>query len=227
MLTLPKSWDRYLWQEVEKKYFQDILRFLDAERMSCKLIYPQESEIFNAFELTDFEDVSVVILWQDPYHGKGQAHGLSFSVPGWMKIPPSLRNIYKEIESDILRSQSLTCKEASGNLTSWAEQWVLLLNSCLTVEHWKPASHSKIWWQIFTDQVIKTISDRKEHVVFLLWGAFAQTKKHLIDTSKHYVLETTHPSPFSAYRWFLWSQHFSKTNNYLESKGKEGIHWGK
>lgn len=230
-LQLTLSWKKHLWLEMKKDYFQEIIEFLETEKKAWKIIYPQEQDIFSALNFTDFEDVKVVILWQDPYHWEGQAHWLSFSVQDWVKVPPSLKNVYREIENDITYPQHLTCKEGrlldkqSWNLTIWAEQWVLLLNSCLTVEKSKPASHSKIWWQLFTDQIINTLSDEKENVVFLLWGAFAQSKKPLINEDKHLVLETTHPSPFSAYRWFLWSKHFSKTNQYLKKYWLREIEW--
>jgi len=164
--------------------------------------------------------VKIVIIGQDPYHWEWQAHWLSFSVPDWLKFPPSLRNIFKEIKLDLGNEIP-----KSWNLERWAKQWVLLLNAILTVEASKAASHSKIWWQNFTDKVIETISKEKSWVIFLLWWAFAQNKKYLIDTKKHYILETTHPSPLSAHRWFLWSKHFSKTNQILKSKGKKEIEW--
>jgi len=220
MLQIPKTYQDILSEEIKKDYFKKIISFLDSEKKSWKIIYPEEKNIFNALKLTNFEDVKVVILGQDPYHWEWQAHGLSFSVPEWIKPPPSLKNIFKEIQSDIWEH-----KISGWNLANWANQWVLLLNAVLSVEKAKAASHSKIWWQNFTDEIIKQISDKKENVVFLLWWAFAQSKENLIDNSKHLVLKTTHPSPFSAYRWFLWSKHFSKTNNYLEKKWIKKIVW--
>lgn len=220
MLQIPKTYQDILSEEIKKDYFKKIISFLDSEKKSWKIIYPEEKNIFNALKLTNFEDVKVVILGQDPYHWEWQAHGLSFSVPEWIKPPPSLKNIFKEIQSDIWEH-----KISGWNLANWAKQWVLLLNAVLSVEKGKAASHSKIWWQNFTDEIIKQISDKKENVVFLLWWAFAQSKENLIDNSKHLVLKTTHPSPFSAYRWFLWSKHFSKTNNYLEKKWIKKIVW--
>jgi uracil-DNA glycosylase len=159
--------------------------------------------------------LKVVILWQDPYHWEWQAQGFCFSVPKWIKLPPSLRNIYKELWID----------SKNWDLTSWTKQWVFLLNAILTVQAWNPTSHSKIWWETFTDNIIKTISDKKEWVIFLLWWAFAQTKEKLIDTNKHYILKTTHPSPFSAYRWFLWSNCFKETNKILKENWEKEINW--
>jgi uracil-DNA glycosylase len=176
--------------------------------------------IFKAFEKTPFDKVKVVILWQDPYHWKWQAQWFCFSVPEWITQPPSLKNIYKELNNSLWLNIP-----KSWDLTSWTEQWVFLLNAILTVQAWNPASHAKIWWENFTDNVIKTISDKKDWVVFLLWWAFAQSKKNLIDIKKHYILETTHPSPFSAYRWFLWSNCFKKTNEILKQNWKKEINW--
>jgi uracil-DNA glycosylase len=186
--------------------------------------------IFNAFNQTPFEKVKVVILWQDPYHWKWQAHWLCFSVQEWISPPPSLKNIFKEIESDIWTSpQPYPLKEKKQilkwDLTKWTKQWVLLLNAILTVKDWKPASHSKIWWENFTDEVIRTISYKKEWIIFLLWWNFAKSKKSLIDTSKHYILEAQHPSPFSAHNWFFWCKHFSKTNEILIKLEKDEIDW--
>jgi uracil-DNA glycosylase len=171
--------------------------------------------------------VKVVIIGQDPYHGADQAHGLSFSVPEWVKIPPSLRNIFKELEKEWFSSPSRNGDrvETSGSLVPWARQWVLLLNSVLTVEAWRPASHSKIWWQNFTDEIIKIISAEKKWVVFLLWWAFAIWKQELIDSEKHLILTSPHPSPFSAYKWFFWNMHFLETNKYLKQLWKSEIKW--
>ncbi len=221
MIKLNNSWLQILEKEFEKPYMREIKKFLESEIKAGKTIYPHPKNIFNALESTDFENVKVVLLWQDPYHWEGQAHWLSFSVPEWVKTPPSLKNIYKEIESDLEIKKDFI----SWNLESWAKQWVLLLNAVLTVEASMPASHWKIWWQNFTDEIIRQVSDKKENIVFLLWWAFAQTKKPLIDEKKHLILETTHPSPFSAYRGFLGSKVFSKTNDYLEKYWKWKIDW--
>lgn len=220
MINLNPSWLEYLEKEFEKEYMKNIKSFLESEIKEWKTIYPHPKNIFNALNTTEFDDVKIVIIGQDPYHWEWQAHGLSFSVPNWVKFPPSLRNIFKEIKLDLGNEIP-----ESWNLERWAKQWVLLLNAILTVEASKAASHSKIWWQNFTDKVIETISKEKSWVIFLLWWAFAQNKKYLIDTKKHYILETTHPSPLSAHRWFLWSKVFSKTNQILKSKGKKEIEW--
>lgn len=214
------SWKEKLNIEFQKDYFIKIKEFLLNEKSKGNVIYPKWKNIFKSFDMLPFDKVKVVILWQDPYHGEGQAHGLSFSVPEWIKQPPSLKNIFKELHSDI----GMTIPE-HWNLEKWAKQGVLLLNAILTVQASSPASHSKIGWEIFTDAVIKKLSNEREWIVFLLWWAFAQSKKKLIDTDKHYILETTHPSPLSAYRGFLGSKHFSKTNEILEKIGKEKIDW--
>ena len=220
--NLSKSYQEILKLESKKDYFKEIVSFLDSEQKAWKVIYPEEKNIFRALELTDFEDIKVVILWQDPYHQEWQAHWLSFSVQDWIKVPPSLRNIYKEIESYIWKWDKDT---TNWNLENWAKQWVLLLNAILTVEDSKPASHSKIWWEIFTNQIISQISDKKENVVFLLWWWFAKTKSTLIDSSKHLILETSHPSPLWSYRGFIWSRCFKEANDYLEKKWKPAIRW--
>lgn len=214
------SWDNILEPNFQSNYFPLIEWFLEAEKWLWKTIYPPEKDIFNAFSLTKYDDLKVVILWQDPYHWAWQAHWLSFSVQKWIKTPPSLRNIYKEIESEFGYQEP-----NHGDLSSWAEQGVLLLNSILTVEAGNPASHSKIWWEKFTDSVIEQISLQNEWIVFLLWWSFAQAKKALINTEKHVILESSHPSPFSAHRWFLWSQCFQKTNEILERQWKAPINW--
>lgn len=220
MLKLNNTWNKYLQPEFEKEYLKEIISFLNKEIKKWKTIYPKQENIFNALDTTNFEDVKVVILWQDPYHGEEQAHWLSFSVQEWVKTPPSLKNIYKEIKSDLWIE-----KWPSWDLTSWSEQWILLLNAILTVEAWLPASHSKSWWKNFTDEIIKTISKEKSWIIFLLWWAFAQGKEELIDTEKHYILKAPHPSPFSAYKWFFWSKHFSKTNEILRKLWKIEINW--
>lgn len=216
---IPVDWRTILALEVTAPYFKALEERISLEYQT-KTIYPDEQAIFTAFTLCSFEDVQVVILGQDPYHGAGQAQGLSFSVPDGMKLPPSLRNIYKELESDL----GLT-PNTSGNLTNWAKQGVLLLNSTLTVEAGKPGSHQGLGWETFTDAVINKISDQKERVVFLLWGKYAAAKKSLIDESKHLVLVAPHPSPFSAYTGFFGCRHFSQTNDYLKKHGKKPVLW--
>lgn len=220
MIQLHESWLTYLWEEFEKPYFKKIKEFLETEIKAGKIIYPHPKNIFNALNTTHFDNVKVVIIGQDPYHGPGQAHGLSFSVQDWVRQPPSLKNIFKEINNDLWKEIP-----ESWNLTRWAKQGVLLLNAVLTVEASTPTSHANIGWQTFTDEVIKTISREKSWVVFLLWWAYAQNKKELIDTSKHFVLEAPHPSPFSAHRWFLGCKHFSKTNEILKKQWQKDIIW--
>lgn len=208
-----------LSSEFIKDYFLAIKQKLVEEKKQYT-IYPSWNLIFNAFNTTPFDHVKVVILGQDPYHGAGQAMGLSFSVPQWVPLPPSLKNIYQEIHADIWLSIPKT-----GDLTPWAEQGVLLLNAILTVRANQPASHQQLGWQQFTDSVIKAISDQREHVVFMLRGNFAKWKKTLIDTSKHLVLEAPHPSPFSVHSGFFGCKHFSQANEYLEAHGQEPIDW--
>ncbi|OGG65546.1 uracil-DNA glycosylase [Candidatus Kaiserbacteria bacterium RIFCSPLOWO2_02_FULL_45_11b] len=216
---IPNDWHTLLTSEVIKSYFKALEGEISAQYLT-KTIYPDRQSIFKAFYLCPFADVRVVILGQDPYHGVGQAHGLSFSVPGEQKLPPSLRNIYKELESDLGQTAN-----TSGDLTHWAKQGVLLLNSTLTVEAGLPASHQGLGWETFTDAVIAKISKAKEHVVFLLWGKFAQEKKSLINETKHLVLTAPHPSPFSAYTGFFGCKHFSQTNEYLKQHGSKPINW--
>ena len=216
---LGPTWNNLLKEEIQKDYYQDLSRAV-SKAYKDRSVFPSEKDVFNAFKLCPPEKVKVVILGQDPYHGKGQAHGLSFSVPDGTKIPPSLRNIYKEIASDLGKEIP-----ESGNLERWAKQGVLLLNATLTVEEGQAGFHQGWGWEIFTDEVIKTISDKKEHVVFLLWGKYAQDKASLVDESKHLILKTTHPSPLSAHRGFLGSKHFSKTNEYLRQNNLNEIIW--
>jgi uracil-DNA glycosylase len=213
------TWEKYLKAELESDYFKTLVDTIDSKRQQTT-IYPEAAAVFNAFTLCPFTQVKVVILGQDPYHGAGQAHGLAFSVPEEVKIPPSLTNIYKEIVADIG-----TKTPHSGNLERWAKQGVLLLNSTLTVEDGKPGAHQKLGWERFTDAVIKKISDEKEHVVFLLWGNFARSKQTLIDPRKHLILEAPHPSPLSAYTGFFGCKHFSKTNAYLKQHQRGHIDW--
>lgn len=224
-VQIDESWKKVLNEEFEKDYFKYLTTFIKYE-YRFKSVYPPADLLFNAFNLCPFEDqpdgrkgVRVVILGQDPYHGKGEAHGLSFSVQDGVRIPPSLKNIYKEIEDDIGITQP-----ASGNLERWAKQGVLLLNASLTVLENQPASHQNKGWEEFTDHVIKTISDKKEHIVFILWGAFAGKKEYLIDSTKHLILRSAHPSPYSAANFF-GNHHFSKTNKYLKEHGLKPISW--
>lgn len=219
-VKIEEGWKEILKQEFTKPYFLQIVTFLRTEKMAGKIIYPLGSHIFNAFNTTPFDKVKVVLLGQDPYHGKGQAHGLSFSVQDGIPPPPSLVNIFKELNSDTGVPFPHT-----GNLTPWAQQGVLLLNASLTVRAAEANSHAKMGWIEFTDAVIKKISDLKENVVFLLWGKFAQEKQVLIDETKHYILKAAHPSPFSAYNGFFGCRHFSKTNEYLVKNGIDPIDW--
>lgn len=219
-VQIEESWKKILEEEFSKDYFTGIVDFLKAEKALKKTIYPPGPLIFNAFAQTPFNKVKVVIIGQDPYHGPGQAHGLSFSVPDGIPQPPSLQNIFKELHSDIGMPVPKT-----GNLTPWAQQGVLLLNATLTVRANEANSHAKIGWTIFTDAVIRKISELKTGVVFLLWGRFAQEKQAMIDTSKHFVLKAAHPSPLSAHNGFFGCKHFSKTNDILAKEGKEPIDW--
>lgn len=215
------EWKENLENEFKKDYFKRIVELLRNEKESKTQIYPPGSLIFNAFKLTDFDKVKVVILGQDPYHGKGEAHGLSFSVQKGVKLPPSLMNIYKEIESDL----GVKMPKKYGDLSAWAEQGVLLLNSALTVRADQANSHAGIGWHIFTDNVINILSEKKNHLVFILWGNFAKQKTTLIDQSKHHILTSAHPSPLSSHKGFLGSRHFSKTNEYLMQHGIDPIDW--
>jgi len=219
-VKIEHSWKEVLKDEFSQPYFQQIIGFLKTEKAARKIIYPPGSLIFNAFEKTPFKNVKVVLLGQDPYHNPGQAHGLSFSVPTNVAMPPSLINIFKEIKSDLG-----IALPSHGNLEKWAEQGVLLLNATLTVRKNEPGSHSNIGWLIFTNAVIQKISDQMNGVVFLLWGRFAQEKQPLIDETKHDVLKAAHPSPFSADKGFFGCRHFSKANSYLTQQGKDPIDW--
>lgn len=214
------SWKEILKGEFSKSYFQQIPLHIKTEKSQGKIIYPPGSLLFNAFNTTPFDKIKVVILGQDPYHGKGQAHGLCFSVQNGIQPPPSLMNIFKELQSDI----GIDIPD-HGNLTHWAEQGVFLLNASLSVRAGEPMSHSKIGWAEFTDTVIKKIADHKKNIVFLLWGKFAQEKRIMIDEKKHCILRSVHPSPLSAHGGFFGCKHFSKTNEYLISKGIDPIDW--
>lgn len=219
-IQLDSSWLQYLESEFSQEYMLSLKNFLQKEKKQGKQIYPPGDLIFNALNSTSLDKVKVVILGQDPYHGPGQAHGLCFSVLPGVQIPPSLKNIYKELKSD------LGIEPAShGYLQSWAEQGVLLLNAVLTVERFNAASHQGKGWELFTDKVVKVLNDQRQDLVFLLWGSYAQKKGQIIDRKRHHVLQSTHPSPLSAHRGFLGCRHFSQTNIYLEQKGQPGINW--
>jgi len=214
-VQIEADWKAVLKSELGKEYFTELIDEVNSLYLSG-VVYPSQELIFNAFTYCPFTKVKVVILGQDPYHGFGQAHGLAFSVPDEIKIPPSLMNIYKEIGNSL---------PLSGNLVPWAEQGVVLLNSTLTVTAHQPCSHQKLGWETFTDAVISKVSDKQKHVVFLLWGAFAQKKEGLIDHTKHLVLTAPHPSPLSAHRGFLGCGHFRKANEYLEKHKRSAITW--
>jgi uracil-DNA glycosylase len=219
-IKMEASWKAQLANEFAKPYMQQLKTFLQQEKQARKLIYPKSDHIFNAFNLTPFNEVKVVIIGQDPYHGPNQAHGLCFSVLPGVKIPPSLKNIYKELQTD------LNIKPVNhGFLESWAKQGVLLLNAVLTVEDGKAASHQGRGWEQFTDHVIELLNQREKPVIFVLWGKYAEGKAKLINHEKHTVLKSAHPSPFSAHQGFLGNKHFSKINNILTSNGMEAINW--
>ncbi|WP_158827839.1 uracil-DNA glycosylase [Mucilaginibacter lacusdianchii] len=220
-IDLEPSWLEVLHDEFEKDYMLKLKAFLKQEKDAGETVYPKSSNIFNAFKHTPFNKLKVVILGQDPYHGANQAFGLSFAVQKGITVPPSLKNIYKELQTDI---SGFTIPN-HGDLTEWADQGVLLLNATLTVRAGKPGSHQKKGWEIFTDTVIRKISEQKEGVVFLLWGKFAQAKSELIDADKHHILTAAHPSPYSADSGFFGCHHFSKTNTILEKEGDAPIDW--
>lgn len=219
-IKIEKSWKEVLSDFWQTKTWEDLSEFVRGE-YSTKDVFPKPKDIFRAFELTPISKIKVVILGQDPYHGGGQAEGLSFSVPKGIALPPSLQNIYKELNSDLGISKDFK----DGSLVHWAEQGVLLLNAILTVAANSPASHRSAGWEDFTDEVIKKISEKTENTVFILWGNFARSKKNLIDESRHFVIESAHPSPFSARSGFFGSKPFSKTNLYLQKNGKTEIKW--
>jgi uracil-DNA glycosylase len=216
---LENTWYRYLSPEFSKPYFSKLSFFLN-DQFAHYVVYPSNDNIFNAFNKSPFENIKVVILGQDPYHGKGQAHGLAFSVPAGISFPPSLRNVFQEYNNDLGYTLPI-----SGDLTKWANEGVFLLNTVLTVRAGEAHSHKGLGWETFTDAVIKLISDKKDHVVFILWGKPAQSKAKLIDTSKHLILTAAHPSPLSSYRGFFGSKPFSKTNMYLKAHGIKEIDW--
>ena len=218
-VKIDKSWYDELSSEFDKEYFLQLRNFIHLE-YKTKIIYPQAKNIFAAFDLCPFDSVKLVIIGQDPYHEPGQAHGLCFSVQDGCLLPPSLKNIYKEIETDLGKQMPF-----SGDLSRWARQGVLLLNATLTVEAHKAGSHQNKGWEEFSDKVIEILSNKKENLVFMLWGSYAQKKGSVIDNKKHLVLKAVHPSPLSAYRGFFGSKHFSQANNYLISKGIEPIDW--
>lgn len=219
---IEESWKAALAGQWSAPYFKEIEKKILEEKEAGVVLYPPGNDIFKAFNLTPFDKVKVVILGQDPYHGKGQAHGLCFSVPDGVTPPPSLVNIFKEIKSDI----GIAIPAGRGNLEGWARQGVLLLNALLTVRAGNPASHRDIGWETFTDATIGKLSEKRKHLVFILWGKFAESKARLIDEKKHLILTSAHPSPFSASKFF-GCKHFSKANEYLAKHGKEPIDWGK
>jgi uracil-DNA glycosylase len=218
-LQVDKSWDSMLGEQFQSDYFKELLEFLHVE-YEQQTIFPERENIFRALNETPYDKVKAVILGQDPYHGEGQAQGLSFSVQPGVKLPPSLRNIYIELQDDI------NCPlPENGSLVKWAKEGVLLLNTVLTVRKGEPASHAKKGWEMFTDEIIKKLDQRNQPIVFILWGKHAQQKKQLINPSKHFVIESAHPSPFSARKGFFGSKPFSKTNDYLHSQNIEKIDW--
>ncbi len=216
---IDNSWNDFFRDQIQQKYFLDLLEFINSERLEF-VVYPEKEEVFTAFRLTPVQSIKIVLLGQDPYHGPGQAHGLSFSVREDVKIPPSLRNIFQE-----LRHSTDFEVPVNGNLTAWASQGIFLLNSVLTVRNGQAGSHGGKGWERFTDNVIHYISDHCNHVVFLLWGNYAQSKRHLIAAEKHLILTAAHPSPLSAYRGFFGCNHFSLANDFLLNNGTEMIRW--
>ena len=219
MTNQPTDWRPLLQAQTKQPYWQTLINFVNTERTNGS-VFPKTDDVFKALHLTPYQDVRVVILGQDPYHNDGQAMGLSFSVPDGMPLPPSLQNIYKELATDIGKTPPKT-----GDLTPWAKQGVLLLNAVLTVRAHQAASHQGKGWELFTDAVLQAVNDKPDHVVFILWGGFARKKKALIDTTKHTVIESAHPSPLSAYAGFFGSKPFSKTNEALLAHGQKPIDW--
>lgn len=220
-VNIESSWKNILKNEFKKEYFLSLTQFIKAEKAAGKKIFPAGKNIFKAFEKTPFQNVKVVLLGQDPYHGEGQAHGLSFSVPDGTRLPPSLQNIFKELKNDL----GISVPSGKSDLSKWAEQGVLLLNSSLTVRQAEAGSHAIYGWSEFTDTVIYELSKNSENIVFILWGKFARQKQHLIDETKHLVLNAAHPSPLSAHAGFFGCKHFSKTNEYLIKNNKTPIDW--
>lgn len=221
MASIEASWLKVLGNELDKPYMKELKSFLLEEKQKGFIVYPKNSDIFNAFNHTSFDKVKVVILGQDPYHGAGQAHGLSFSVQNGIVPPPSLKNIYKELALEYPNFKTPAC----GDLTAWADEGVLLLNATLTVRASEPGSHQKRGWETFTDHVITTLSQQKNGIIFLLWGKFAQQKENLINHQKHHILKAAHPSPFSAHSGFFGCNHFIKCNQILEKEGLKPINW--
>ncbi len=219
-IKLENSWKQRIESEFQKDYMKDLKSFLKSQRDAKKTIYPKGDQYFEALNLTPFQKVKVVIIGQDPYHGPGQAHGLSFSVQDGVRFPPSLQNIFKELQSDLLVE-----KPMSGNLQKWSEQGVLLLNAVLTVEDGNAGAHQGKGWELFTDSIIHALNKEKENLVFILWGSYAQKKGAFIDRKKHLVLESVHPSPLSSHRGFFGSKPFSKANAYLKANGLDPIDW--
>ena len=217
-MIINEKWDKILEPEIRKEYFSKLIENLDIEYQN-NIVFPKKEEIFNAFHLTSYDDLKVVILGQDPYHGEGEAEGLAFSVKENIKRPPSLRNIFKELKND------LNIERDNNSLKDWAVQGVLLLNTILSVKKDSPLSHKFLGWEIFTDEVIKIINEKETPVVFILWGNYAKSKKTLITNKKHYIIEGSHPSPFSANRGFFGTNPFSKTNEFLEKNNMERIRW--
>ena len=220
-IKIDRSWLIHIESEFKKEYMIEIKKNLIYLKQLGRVIYPRNNEIFNSINLTKFEKTKVVIIGQDPYHGEGQAHGLSFSVKEGIKIPPSLLNIFNEIESDI----GISVDKKNGNLTRWATQGVLLLNSLLTVEKGNPLAHKNFGWEFLTDKLIKVLSEKRKGLVFILWGSHARSKKNLIDSKNNLIIESAHPSPLSAHRGFIGSKPFSKTNNYLIKNHSNPINW--
>jgi uracil-DNA glycosylase len=221
-VQIEQGWKSLLQKEFDKPYFEALVRFIKQEKENGKIIFPPGPQLFAAFDHTPFDKVKVVIIGQDPYHGTGQAHGLCFSVNKGVSVPPSLQNIYKEIQADLGSTYQIP---PHGDLTHWANQGVLLLNATLTVEKDKAGSHQGKGWEQFTDEVIKQLNEHKEHLVFMLWGKFAQGKAAIINPEKHLVLKAAHPSPFSAYQGFFGCGHFSAANAYLKAHQHTQINW--
>tara|TARA_B100000676_G_scaffold64995_1_gene64645 strand:- start:1250 stop:1927 length:678 start_codon:yes stop_codon:yes gene_type:complete len=220
-IKIHESWLKYIEAEFDKEYMRNVKESILNFKESGKIIYPKNNEIFNAINLTEFDKTKVIILGQDPYHGPEQAHGLSFSVKNGIKPPPSLLNIFKEIEFDL----SIRVDKENGNLTRWAKQGVLLLNSLLTVEKGKPLSHKEIGWEILTDKIIEVLTQNRKNLVFILWGSHARSKKNLISKNENLIIESAHPSPLSAHRGFIGSKPFSRTNDYLIKNNMNPINW--